>query len=104
METAPPKISVTWLQCLGLSKANAEAVVASHRHTEPSAAAKFVPKPVTLETVEPGKLYIWQVQKQSLRVVRLNDAGDGIMTLNDDDEWLFMHALKGALYGPILLA
>lgn len=53
----PGGVSVAWLQCLGLSKAHAEAVVAVHR--EEVEAARAAGGPVTAERLakqEPGQV------------------------------------------------
>ncbi len=65
---------------------------------------KFLPLPVKPESVQPGKLYIWHVQGERMRVVRGSDGGNALITLDNDDYWHFANDLIGVLYGPITFA
>jgi hypothetical protein len=61
------------------------------------------PMPVKRESVKPGRLYIWHVQNDRMRVCKLNADESGLVTMDDGDEWFFESELIGELFGPVLL-
>jgi len=64
-------------------------------------------RPPTADSLKTGLLahavYIWKTPDGRQRVVKLNDAGDGMTTLHDNDEWYFEHDLVGTVHGPFYL-
>lgn len=64
----------------------------------------FSPLPVAAASMVAGQLYLWHIPNCRHTLVRLNALGDGIDTPEEDDSWFFDNHLKGALYGPIVLA
>lgn len=64
-------------------------------------------RPPTAASLKTGLLthavYIWKTPDGRQRVVKLNDAGNGMTTLHDNDEWYFEHDLVGKVHGPFYL-
>lgn len=52
--------------------------------------------------IQPGELYIWDMDGDRQKVVWLNDEQDGIN--ESDGSWYFEDNLIGQLYGPLKLA
>lgn len=69
---------------------------------------KYPALPMRCESMQPDKLYVWNVDGCRYEVVKLHQRQDGssyngIVTLHDNQVWLFKHNLVGSVHGPIEL-
>lgn len=52
-----------------------------------------------------GELYLWaaEPEKDNFKLVRLDETGDGLMEIDDEEFWPFEDNLIGSVYGPVKL-
>ena len=70
----------------------------------PSSTGLIPAMPVKAESMEHGKLYIWNKGDGRMSVTTLSVNGECLMELDPPDEWYFEDELIGSLHGPIFLS